>query len=292
MNNVCVDLGRSCLRKIEDILGNAASMMWRVAEGTRVENVRVELPSREWENCRVLFVYPRFTAPSFWNYRAACELCGRRYPAAPLSLITVAALLPHSWPARLVDRNIEELTVADLDGADLVMTGGMMAQKPDTVEIIRLCHARGKKVVVGGPDVTSSPHLYADADFQIRGEAEDVIEAFIDAWSKGTGRGVFEAERFQTDVTRSPVPRFDLLNLDHYVHIGIQFSRGCPFTCEFCEIIELYGRVPRTKTAEQMLAELETLYLLGYRGHVDFVDDNFVGNKKAVKAFLPFLIRW
>ena len=119
------------------------------------------------------------------------------------------------------------------------------------------------------------------------GEAEEIIDEFIAAWERGAREGVFEAEKFQADVTKTPIPRFDLLKFDHYLYIGVQFSRGCPFTCEFCDIIELYGRVPRTKTNAQMLAELDALYRLGYRGHVDFVDDNLIGNKKAVKAFLP-----
>jgi radical SAM superfamily enzyme YgiQ (UPF0313 family) len=147
-------------------------------------------------------------------------------------------------------------------------------------------------VVVGGPDVTSSPHLYASADFQVLGEAEDVIKDFVAAWERGERSGVFSAEKFQVDVTKTPMPRFDLLKLEHYLYICVQYSRGCPFTCEFCDIIELYGRRPRSKTAPQMLAELDALYKLGYRGHVDFVDDNLIGNKKLLKTFLPELRKW
>src|SRR5262249_3314720 len=147
-------------------------------------------------------------------------------------------------------------------------------------------------VVVGGPDVTSSPAIYGKADFRVLGEAETIIADFIAAWERGDDRGVFEAEKFKADVTKSPIPRFDLLKLEQYLYIGVQFSRGCPFTCEFCDIIELYGRNPRAKTADQILAELDCLRKLGYRGQVDFVDDNLIGNKKAVKAFLPRLIEW
>ena len=157
---------------------------------------------------------------------------------------------------------------------------------------IELAQARGKPVVVGGPDVTSAPEAYAQADFQVLGEAEGVIEAFIEAWSAGSLKGVFEAEKFKIDVTKTPIPRYDLLKRSQYLYYGVQFARGCPFTCEFCDIIELYGRAPRVKTAEQILAELDTLYRTGYRGHLDFVDDNFIGNKKAVKAVLPHLIAW
>jgi radical SAM superfamily enzyme YgiQ (UPF0313 family) len=167
-----------------------------------------------------------------------------------------------------------------------------MPQQSDTLDIIDLCHAHGKPVAVGGPGVTSLPHLYQSADFRVLGEAEDVIHKFVEAWEAGVREGQFEAEKFQVDVTKSPIPRFDLLKFDDYLHIGVQFSRGCPFTCEFCDIIELYGRVPRAKTNDQMLAELDELYRLGYRGHVDFVDDNLIGNKKAVKAFLPELAKW
>jgi radical SAM superfamily enzyme YgiQ (UPF0313 family) len=247
------------------------------------------LPARP---CNVLLVYPRFAAATFWNVQETCQLFGAKYPAPPLGLITVAAMLPQSWSVRLVDHNARELADSDFEWADLVFTGGMLPQQFDTLEIIDLCHARGKPVAVGGPAPTSSPHLYETADFQVLGEAEGVIDRFIGAWESGARTGRFEAEKFQADVTKSPIPRFDLLNFDDYLHIGVQFSRGCPFTCEFCDIIELYGRVPRTKTTPQMLAELDALYGLGYRGHVDFVDDNLIGNKKAVKAFLPELARW
>jgi hypothetical protein len=242
--------------------------------------------------CRVLLVYPRFIAPSFWNFRSVCELLGAGYPAAPLGLITVAGMLPKTWQMRLVDRNVGTLADADIDWADLVITTGMLPQQPDTLEVMRLCRSRGKPVAVGGPDVSSSPHVYAQADFRVLGEAELVIDDFIAAWNGGQRSGTFEAEKFKADVTRTPVPRFDLLDLSRYLYVGVQFSRGCPFNCEFCDIIELYGRVPRTKTNDQMLGELEALYAIGHRGHVDFVDDNFIGNKKAIKLFLPVLIEW
>ncbi len=243
-------------------------------------------------SCNVLLVAPRFSGQSFWNFEAACEVYGARFPAPPLGLITVAALLPPSWQCRLVNRNTEELRDSDLDWADMVMTGGMLPQQPDTLRVVALAHRHGKPAVVGGPDVTSSPDAYAAADFRVLGEAEGIIGAFIEAWDSGARDGVFEAEKFTADVTKTPIPRFDLLKRDQYTYLGVQFARGCPFTCEFCDIIELYGRAPRVKTAAQMLAEIETIYDFGYRGHLDFVDDNFIGNKKAVKAFLPHLIAW
>jgi radical SAM superfamily enzyme YgiQ (UPF0313 family) len=242
--------------------------------------------------CNVLLVYPRFFAESFWNFRKTCELFGAKYPTAPLGLITVAAMLPKTWSLRLVDRNTEELTDSDLAWADLVFTGGMLPQLPDTLDIIDLCRARAKPVAVGGPAVTSSPRFCHKANFRVLGEAEGVIDRFVEAWEAGAREGDFEAEKFTADVTKTPIPRFDLLKFEQYLYVGVQFSRGCPFTCEFCDIIELYGRVPRTKTTPQMLAELDELYRLGYRGQVDFVDDNLIGNKKAVKAFLPELAKW
>jgi radical SAM superfamily enzyme YgiQ (UPF0313 family) len=242
--------------------------------------------------CRVLLVYPKFIPNSFWNYTEACELVGAKYPAAPLGLITVAALCPKEWDFRLINRNTEELTDADLDWADLIMIGGMLNQQPDFIYLIDLAHLHNKPVVVGGPDVSSSPHLYANADFQVIGEAEHIMADFIAAWERGERKGVFTAEKFKIDMTQSPLPRYDLLKLEQYLYIGIQFSRGCPFTCEFCDIIELYGRVPRTKTQDQIFAELQALYDVGYRGHVDFVDDNFIGNRKHVRPMMPKLKEW
>jgi radical SAM superfamily enzyme YgiQ (UPF0313 family) len=220
------------------------------------------------------------------------EVLGCGYLMPPLGLLTVAALLPRSWDVRLIDHNFQKLSIDDLDRADVVMTGGMLTQQNDTLEIIRLAQARGKPVVVGGPDVTSSPHVYRHADFQVLGEAEGVMDAFLAAWNSGARSGVFEAEKFQVDVTGSPVPRYDLIKFGDYFHSAVQFSRGCPFTCEFCDIIELFGRVPRSKAPQQVLGELDALYRLGYRGPVSFVDDNFIGNKKEVRKLLPLLKAW
>ena len=241
---------------------------------------------------RVLMIYPKFIPNSFWNYTEACELVGAKYPAAPLGLITVAAMLPKDWPIRLINRNTEELTDADINWADLVMIGGMLNQQPDFLYLIDLMHLHNKVVCVGGPDVSSSPHLYANADFQVIGEVEHIMQDWVAAWERGERKGVFTAEKFKIDMTQSPLPRYDLLKLEQYLYIGIQFSRGCPFTCEFCDIIELYGRVPRTKTQDQIFAELQALYDVGYRGHVDFVDDNFIGNRKHVRPMMPKLKEW
>jgi radical SAM superfamily enzyme YgiQ (UPF0313 family) len=241
---------------------------------------------------RVLLIFPRFNANSFWSFEAACALQGARAIAPPLGLITVAALLPQSWEFKLINRNAREMSDADILAADIVMTGGMLPQEPDTMAVIAACKRLGVPVAVGGPAATSTPEVYAHADFLFVGEAEGMIHHLVEAWERGEREGRFEAEKFKADVTSSPVPRFDLLDFDDYLWVNLQFSRGCPFTCEFCDIIELYGRAPRTKAAPQMLAELERLYELGYRGHVDFVDDNLIGNKKAIKLFLPHLIEW
>jgi len=242
--------------------------------------------------CNALLVVPKFLRDSFFSMQASCEVVGAHYPAAPLSLMTVAALLPPQWTCRLIDSNIRDVTDADLAWADLVMTGGMITQRVNCLDFIDRAQAQGKPVVVGGPDVTGSAEAYARADFVVVGEAEDIIQDFIADWDRGARCGRYIAEKFKVDVSRTPVPRFDLIRPQDYLFLNVQFSRGCPFTCEFCDIIEMYGRVPRVKTTAQMLNELDTLYRLGYRGHLDFVDDNFIGNKKAVKLFLPHLIAW
>lgn len=240
----------------------------------------------------VLLLVPRFPANTFWNNKATCRVNEARHSAIPLGLLTVAAMLPPEWTCRLVDRNVGAVAEADFAWADIVMTGGMIVQRPDCLHLIELAQSHGRVVVVGGPDVTSEPDFYARADFRIIGEAETIIEDFILAWQSGLRSGTFTAQKFKADVTRTPVPRYDLLRSHDYLYFSVQFSRGCPFTCEFCDIIELYGRVPRVKTPAQILRELEVLYNTGYRGHVDFVDDNFIGNKKAAKALLPQLIAW
>lgn len=249
-------------------------------------------PSAKPTGPNLLLVFPRFNQNSFWSLRAACDIFGVRCPAPPLGLITVAALLPRAWNLRLVDRNAEELGAADLAWADLVFTGGMLPQRVDCLEVIKLCQTHGKTVVVGGPDATSSPEVYEQSDFQVLGEAEGIIGRFVQAWEEGERAGRFQAEKFKVEMAKSPIPRFDLLRPQNYMYLGVQFSRGCPFLCEFCDIIELYGRVPRSKTNQQMLAELQALFDMGYRGLVDFVDDNFIGNKKAIKKFLPVLEQW
>ena len=240
---------------------------------------------------KCLLVAPRFSDFSYWNYREVCELFGARYPAAPLGLITVAALLPRDWDVRLLDLNVREMDLGLLEWADLVLAGGMVPQQQPLLALIDLCHAHGKRIAVGGQDPTSQPEIYAAADYLVLDEGEMTIPTFLADLAAGATHGTYRSEE-KPDVAASPTPRFELLELDKYLHIGVQFSRGCPFNCEFCDIIELYGRKPRTKTPEQVLRELDALHALGYKGHVDFVDDNFIGNKKSVMAFLPHLLAW
>ncbi|GAB5377198.1 MAG: B12-binding domain-containing radical SAM protein [Acuticoccus sp.] len=241
---------------------------------------------------KVLMIQPQFLGGSFWSFETTSRMYGAEYPMPPLGLATVAAMLPADWDITIVDRNIETVGEAEIAAADLVMTGGMLPQRPDTLKVIALAQSLGKKVAAGGPDIMSSPQVYEHVDFLVVGEAESVIDDFIAAWRTGADRQRFDAPKFQADVTRSPIPRFDLLDRSKYLQMTVQYSRGCPFTCEFCDIIELFGRRPRTKTNAQILEELDAIYALGYRGHVNFVDDNLIGNKKAVKQFLPELIAW
>ena len=241
---------------------------------------------------RCLFVYPHFTSQSFWNYRATCEVVGAKYPAAPLGLITVPPMLPSEWEVRLTDLNAEELDNRNVEWADMIFLGGMIAQQPDHIRLIDYFRSLGKTVVAGGPDVTSSPHLYDKANYLILGEAEVTLPKFLSDFSKGQAQHIYETGGQKASMADSPIPRFDLLKFDNYLHVGIRWNRGCPFMCEFCDMIELFGRVPRGKSIDQVLNELQSLYDLGYRGHIDIVDDNFIGNKKEVKKLLPCLIQW
>lgn len=211
----------------------------------------------------------------------------------PLSLITVAALLPQEWEFRLRDRNIESVTEEDWEWADMVMVSGMLAQKEDLLGQIREAKDRGKPVVVGGPYATSLPNdmLGAGADYLVLDEGENTIPMFLEALERGETSGTFRSKD-KPEVTGTPVPRYDLLDMDAYFLMAIQYSRGCPFRCEFCDIIVLYGRKPRTKVAGQVNAELDRLLELGWKGGIFFVDDNFIGNKRTVKPFLRDLIKW
>ena len=240
---------------------------------------------------KALLLYPEFSDMGFWNYKPVCQLMGAKYPASPLGLITMAALLPAEWQLRLLDLNTATLEDVDIDWADLVFIGGMLPQQPGFLRLIERVHSRGKKVVAGGPDPTSQPEVYRSADYLVLGEAECSLPTFLSDLARGAAGGTYQSAE-KPDLAKSPVPRFDLLEFQNYLMIGVQCSRGCPFNCEFCDIIELYGRQPRTKTPQQIVTELDLLYRLGYRGHVDFVDDNFIGHKAKAKEILRAVRDW
>ena len=240
---------------------------------------------------RCLLIHPKFSPYSFWNFVEVSKIVGAKYQAAPLGLMTVAALLPQEWEIKLLDTNVEPLLDEHFEWADLVFTGGMLPQQIGIIDIINLAHQKNKPVVVGGPDPTSQPHLYKSADYLVLGEGEVTIPIFLNELANGSKSGKYVTSEY-ADMTKAVVPRFDLINFDNYIHLNIQFTRGCPFNCEFCDIVELYGRKPRSKTPEQMVRELQVLYDLNYNGHIDIVDDNFIGNKKAVKETLRAIKDW
>ncbi len=240
---------------------------------------------------RCLLVHPKFSPYSFWNFVEVSKIVGAKYQAAPLGLMTVAALLPAEWEIKLIDTNVEPLLDEHFEWADLVFTGGMLPQQIGIQDIINLSHQKNKPVVVGGPDPTSQPNLYQSADFLVLGEGEITIPMLLNDLANGSKSGEYISSDY-ADMTQAVVPRFDLINFNNYIHLNIQFTRGCPFNCEFCDIIELYGRKPRSKTSEQIIKELQALYDLNYRGHVDIVDDNFIGNKKRVKEVLRAIKVW
>lgn len=238
-----------------------------------------------------LLVQTKFSEFSFWNYQEVCRIVGAKYPAAPLGLLTVAELLPQHWTFRLIDENVEMLTDEHITWADLVCTGGMLPQQKSMLELIDRAHKLNRIVVVGGPDPTSQPDLYQNADFLVLGEGEITIPMFLKDLFGGVKSGTYVSEQ-RADMLNAVVPRYDLIDFRNYIMIGMQFIRGCPFNCEFCDVIELFGRTPRYKTNEQIIKELQTLYDLGYRGHIDMVDDNFIGNKRKVKALLNDIKAW
>jgi len=242
---------------------------------------------------RVLLLYPQFPK-TFWSFEKILELIDRKVLLPPLGLITVAAILPQQWEFKLVDHNVREVTEAEWQWADLVILSAMIVQKQDLLAQIQEAKRRGKRVAVGGPYPTSVPEesLNAGADYLILDEGEITLPLFVEAIERGETQGIFRADGEKPDVTETPVPRFDLLQLDAYDSMSVQFSRGCPFQCEFCDIIVLYGRKPRTKTPEQLLAELDRLYELGWRRAIFMVDDNFIGNKRNVKLLLKELKVW
>ena len=242
---------------------------------------------------RTLFLYPQFPK-TFWSYEKILELVNRKVLLPPLGLATVAALLPQDWEMKLVDRNVRDVTEAEWEWAELVVISGMIVQKDDMQVQIREAKRRGLLVAVGGPYASSTPDApeIVEADFKVLDEGEITLPQFVSAIQRGERSGRFSAEGDKPDVTATPIPRFDLLELDAYDSMSVQFSRGCPFNCEFCDIIVLYGRKPRTKTPEQLIGELQRLYDLGWRRSIFLVDDNFIGNKRNAKLLLPQIKSW
>jgi radical SAM superfamily enzyme YgiQ (UPF0313 family) len=240
---------------------------------------------------RALLVFPEFPL-SFWSFRKAIRLKGAKAGYPPLGLLTVAALLPPDWQVRLADLNVRRLTETDWQWADLIMISAMYIQREGLLALVRQAKARGKIVIAGGPYPTSLPAaaLEAGCDFVVRGEAENTMPLLLAAMRRGAA-GVIESPE-KPDLTASPIPRFDLVRLGDYDSLAIQTTRGCPFDCEFCEVVNFFGRKPRHKTPKQVIAELEALYRLGAAGDVFIVDDNFIGDKAHARALLRELTPW
>ncbi len=241
---------------------------------------------------KALLLYPCFPQ-TFWSYDRFMEMAGLKAFIPPLGLITVAPLLPDDWQIRFYDRNVSPETDDDWQWCDMVILSAMLAQKQDFHTLIQKAVQLGKKVAVGGPYPTSTPEeaLTSGAHYLILDEGELTVPQFLAALERGEPQGVFRSTE-KPDITFSPMPRFDLLQRQDYFMMAVQFSRGCPFNCEFCDIITLYGRKPRTKEPAQTLAELQQLYDLGWRGPVAIIDDNFIGNQRNVKRLLRELIPW
>jgi radical SAM superfamily enzyme YgiQ (UPF0313 family) len=243
---------------------------------------------------RVLLIWPKFSSFSFWNFEEVCRLAGVKYMTPPLGLLTVAALLPREWSLRLVDENVRPLVDEDFDDIDLVLVSSKIVHRPRALEVIRMARKRGLRVAVGGPDPTLTPQPYRDAgaNFLCLDEGEVTIPKLLAGLAEGVENGTYRANGVHADLSKTPTPRFDLIDHRDYLYVGVQFSRGCPHHCEFCNVIDLFDNKYRTKTKEQVLRELDTLYALGYRGQLDFFDDNLVGQVRAAKELLRALATW
>jgi radical SAM superfamily enzyme YgiQ (UPF0313 family) len=239
----------------------------------------------------VLLVWPRFPS-SFWSFDGILDLVPIKTDQPPLGLLTIAALCPKTWTLRLIDRSFEELRDEDLMWADLVMVSGMRVQKDDIRETLLRARALGRRTMIGGPFASSEPDpLLRLADHVVVGEPDEVFPEIAADIERGNAKRLYTIND-KPDVSRSPLPRFDLLKLGKYASMAVQFSRGCPFQCEFCDIITIYGRRPRTKQPAQVLAELDALFELGWREQVFIVDDNFIGNHKLALELSDALAEW
>ncbi len=229
---------------------------------------------------KVLLIWPKFP-PSFWGFEGVLEMMQEDAITPPLGLVTVAALCPPTWNLRLLDHAFDEVTDEDLTWADLVMVSAMYAQRADALAILRRARTLGIRTFIGGPWASSEPDVVQlEADHVMVGEAEEVFSGIAMALENGTARSMYRVTD-KPDLSQSPIPRFDLLRMEKYASMPVQFSRGCPFQCDFCDIITIYGRKVRGKSSAQLIAELDCLRELGWHGEVFIVDDNFIGNRKT-----------
>jgi len=239
---------------------------------------------------KVLLVYPE-CPDTFWSFKHAIRFISRKAAYPPLGLLTIAAMLPSHWEKRVVDMNVRALTDADLAWADSVFISAMLVQKASTQQVIRRAKALGKTVVGGGPLFSVEPESFPTVDHMVLGEAENVIADLVRDLEQGEAKRFYSSDQ-KPDLSTTPIPAWDLVDLKDYATMCIQYSRGCPHNCDFCDIIVLNGRVPRLKGTEQLIAEFEAIYNRGWRGATFIVDDNFIGNKKKVKEMLPRVIEW
>ena len=237
-----------------------------------------------------LLIYPEWP-DTYWSFKHALSFEGKRSAYPPLGLLTIASLLPKHWTKRLVDTNIRRLTEADLKWADVALLSGILVHKQELLELLARCRSRGLTTVIGGPVTSSVEELPQHADHVVVGEAEELVAELAADLERGTAKPLYSAAE-RPGLSKTPLPDLSLINPKHYSSMAIQYSRGCPFNCEFCDIIEIYGRTPRTKSPSQVVAELEQLYEHNWRGSVFIVDDNFIGNKREVKKLLPVLAEW
>lgn len=239
----------------------------------------------------ILLIYPKFP-DTFWSFTFALSFVGKKAAFPPLGLLTVASLLPAEWPKRLVDVNVDRLTDKDLLWADMAFVGGMAVQRESARQIIARCNALNLKVVAGGPLFTSEPDEFKEADHLVLDEAELTLPPFLSDLQNGQAKKIYRASGF-CDLCDTPAPAWDLVKMKRYASVNIQFSRGCPFNCEFCNVTALFGHRARLKTPRQIISELDRIYASGWRSGIFFVDDNFIGNRGYLKAhLLPALIEW
>lgn len=238
----------------------------------------------------VLIVYPKYP-DTFWSFKHALDFISKKATFPPLGLLTVASMLPEQWNKRLIDLNVKELTDKQIRWADMVLISAMIVQEEDAQKIITRCKNFDKKVVAGGPLFTTQHEKFPEVDHFVLNEAEVTLPLFLEDLENNNLQKIYTSKE-RPDITKTPIPMWSLIDMKDYSTMAIQYSRGCPFNCEFCDIVIMNGRVPRTKTPEQLINEFQALYDAGWRKSVFIVDDNFIGNKTKVKEMLSQLIRW